>query len=94
MKNIVKLFSIVIVASLTTIGTAKAELFVGDPVRKATVMSRKAAECVPASGSSQLSVNNVRAYIETSGSMWFQSSKAQYFIPKSGNASSMFAAAL
>lgn len=94
MKNIVKLFSIIVAASFMTMGTAKAELFVGDPVRKATVMNRKAAECVPASGSSQLSVNNVRAYIETSGSMWFQSSKAQYFIPKSGNAASMFAAAL
>ncbi len=93
MKNIVKVFSIVMATSLLGMSIASAELYVGDPVHKASV-GRKAAECVPASGSSQLSVNNVRAYIETSGSMWFNSSKAQYFIPASGNAASMFAAAL
>ncbi len=93
MKNIVRIFSIVVAATFL-INVASAEVYVGDPVRKNTKNTRKAAGCVPASGSSQLEVNNVRAYIETSGSMWFNSSKAQYFIPKSGNASSMFAAAL
>ena len=62
MKNIVKVFSIVMATSLLGMSIASAELYVGDPVHKASV-GRKAAECVPASGSSQLSVNNVRAYV-------------------------------
>ena len=41
----------------------------------------------------ELNVSNVRAYIETSGSMWFKE-VARYVVPKSGAASSMFAAAL
>jgi hypothetical protein len=76
-----------------TVTPVFAKIYVGDPANKSTA-ARKAADCVPASGSSQLMVNNVRAYIETSGSMWFRSSKAEYFIPKEGQAASMFAAAL
>ncbi len=54
---------------------------------------QKAATCLPANSSSELNINNVRAYIETSGSMWFKE-VPRYVIPKSGQASSMFAAAL
>lgn len=92
MKNIIRLIGLVLLITAFTVGVANAEKYVGDPVKK-TQPTQKAAECVPATGSSQLNVNNVRAYIETSGSMWFRTN-AQYFIPKEGQASSMFAAAL
>lgn len=93
MKNITKIVSIALVA-MFTFSLAKAEKFVGDPVRKATAkVTQKAATCLPASSSSELNINNVRAYIETSGSMWFKEI-AKYVVPKSGDASSMFASAL
>lgn len=92
MKNIVRIsICIVIVLSITL--SSFAERYKGDSERKSNI-AQKVAGCVPASGSSYLEVNNVRAYIETSGSMWFASSVAQYTIPKEGGASSMFAAAL
>ena len=93
MKNILRILSLLVLVSFLGMMTLHAELYVGDPVKKATA-SRKAADCMPASGSSQLNVNNVRAYIETAGSMWFNNSKAQYFVPSGQLASSMFAAAL
>jgi hypothetical protein len=93
MRNIIKIVSFICIVAGMTVMSTFAEIYVGDPARKATP-ARKAADCVPASGSSQLTVNNVRAYIETSGSMWFRQSRAEYFIPKEGQASSMFAAAL
>ena len=91
MRNINRIVSLAL-AAMFTISLANAEKFVGDPVRKATV-TQKAATCLPASSSSELNINNVRAYIETSGSMWFKE-VAKYVVPKTGNASSMFAAAL
>lgn len=91
MKNISRIVSIALIA-MFTFSLANAEKFVGDPVRKKTV-PQKAATCLPASSSSELNINNVRAYIETSGSMWFKEI-AKYVVPKSGNASSMFASAL
>lgn len=91
MKNISKIVTVALVA-MFTFSLANAEKFVGDPVRKAKV-TQKAGTCLPASSSSELNINNVRAYIETSGSMWFKEIP-KYVVPKSGNASSMFAAAL
>ncbi len=93
MKNIIKIISFICFTVVMTITSVFAEVYVGDPVKRKAHAS-KAADCVSAEGSSQLTVNNVRAYIETSGSMWFRQSLAQYFIPKEGQASSMFAAAL
>ncbi len=93
MKKIQRIVAVAFIA-VFTVSLAHAERFVGDPVRKATAkVSQKAATCLPASSSSELNINNVRAYIETSGSMWFKEI-AKYVVPKSGNASSMFAAAL
>ena len=83
-----------IIALIVIIPVTKAERFKGDPIRKVTSeATQKAAACLPATSSSELNVNNVRAYIETSGSMWFKE-VARYVVPKSGAASSMFAAAL
>ena len=93
MKNIKSIVAIAFIAAFT-VSLAKAERFVGDPVRKSNAkVAQKAATCLPASSSSELNINNVRAYIETSGSMWFKEI-AKYVVPKSGDASSMFASAL
>ena len=94
MKNIIQSISLVFLMTALTIGAAHAEMSKGDAVGGARKPQKGAADCVPATGSSQLNVNNVRAYITTAGSMWFNNSVAQYFIPKEGEASSMFAAAL
>ncbi|MBP7102871.1 MAG: hypothetical protein KBA86_06430 [Bacteroidales bacterium] len=95
MKNIrIHAKLLYIIALIVIIPITKAEQFKGDPIRKANAVSaQKAATCLPATSSSELNVNNVRAYIETSGSMWFKEI-ARYVVPKSGSASSMFAAAL
>ncbi|NLJ81951.1 MAG: hypothetical protein GX330_02340 [Bacteroidales bacterium] len=82
-----------IIALILIVSTTNAERFKGDPIRKENAAMQKAAACLPATSSSELNVNNVRAYIETSGSMWFKEI-ARYVVPKSGSASSMFAAAL
>lgn len=86
----------VLASLLIVFPLVKAERFIGDPVKKTntnTTVMQKAATCLPANSSSELNINNVRAYIETSGSMWFKE-VARYVVPKSGQASSMFAAAL
>jgi len=93
MRNIFRLISLGFVMTVLTAGIANAELYRYETAVKNS-KTQKAAECVPATGSSQLNVNNVRAYITTAGSMWFNNSTAQYFVPKEGKASSMFAAAL
>ena len=53
----------------------------------------KAAACLPATNSNELTINNVRAYLETNGTMWFKEI-ARYEIPKGSGKTSMFAAAL
>ena len=94
MRDIIRIISLISIMVVMSITTMFAEVFVGDPaVKKNKDQKANVADCVPAAGSSYLSVNNVRAYIETSGSMWFRR-VAEYFVPKEGQASSMFAAAL
>ena len=93
MKNIIQSISLVFLITILSIGAANAERY-SEEVAKSQKKPQKAAGCVSATSSSQLNVNNVRAYITTAGSMWFRIGAAQYFIPKEGQASSMFAAAL
>ncbi|MDD2687058.1 MAG: hypothetical protein PHI54_01210 [Bacteroidales bacterium] len=95
MKNINRNAKVMFVLAslLVVFPLVKAERFKGDPIRKTNAPTQKAATCLPATSSSELNINNVRAYIETSGSMWFKEI-ARYVVPKSGQASSMFAAAL
>lgn len=50
--------------------------------------------CRRGQGSAELSINNVRARINTSGNMWYDGSTARYFVPKDGNSTAMFCAAL
>ena len=56
----------------------------------------RAAACAPATGLRNLEWNNVKALIETGGSMWQDraNSRAAYIVPKEGNVSSIYAGAL
>ena len=58
--------------------------------------STRAAACAPATALRELEFNNVRALIETGGSMWQNrsTSRAAYEIPKDGGVSSLYAGAL
>lgn len=57
--------------------------------------STKAEACLPASASTDLDLNNVRARINTGGDMWWDlQGNAEYFIPKNTRKSSMFSASL
>lgn len=56
-------------------------------------VQKESATCLPATNSNQLTINNVRAYIETNGTMWFKEI-AQYEVPRGSGKTSMFAAAL
>ncbi|MBR1792670.1 MAG: hypothetical protein IJ764_03430 [Bacteroidales bacterium] len=58
------------------------------------VVKTKAAVCKRAQSTAELSVNNVRALINGYGNMWFDGSVAQYHIPKGGNTSPLYCAAL
>lgn len=55
--------------------------------------TKESATCLPATNSNQLTINNVRAYVETNGTMWFKEI-AQYEVPRGSGKTSMFAAAL
>jgi hypothetical protein len=50
--------------------------------------------CRRAQGSAELSINNVRARINTGGNMWYDGSNARYYVPKNGTSTAMFCAAL
>jgi len=56
-------------------------------------VQKESATCLPATNSNQLTINNVRAYIETNGTMWFKEI-AQYEVPRGSGKTPMFAAAL
>jgi len=91
MKNISKIL-VLVAALLVTSGSLHAEKFRGgSAVPK--VQSRGASTCLPATNSNELTVNNVRAYLETNGTMWFEEI-AQYEVPYGSGKTSMFAAAL
>ncbi len=71
-----------------------AENYVGDKSKSSSVKQTKAALCKPATGSTDLDLNNVRARINTGGDMWWDFTKAQYEIPKGSRKTSSFACAL
>ncbi|MFT4879030.1 MAG: hypothetical protein ACJAU0_000238 [Flavobacteriales bacterium] len=60
------------------------------------VSSTRAAACAPATALREMEFNNVRALIETGGSMWQNrsTSRAAYEVPKDGGVSSLYAGAL
>src|SRR6056297_3352455 len=53
------------------------------------------AGCLPPNASRYLQFNNVKAMIHNGGDMWWDlASSAQYFVPKSGNVSALFAGSI
>lgn len=91
MKNISKI--LVFAAVLICFGTLRAEKFKGVVAVPRAATTRAASTCLPATNSNELTINNVRAYIETNGTMWFHEI-AQYEVPYGSGKTSMFAAAL
>ena len=92
MKNTIKSLILIALVLLSAIGTVQAERWVGDPKKKAQAKA-SSAKCLSATNSNELTINNVRAYIETNGTMW-NKEIAEYEVPKGSGKSSMFAAAL
>lgn len=75
-----------LVALLVAVGTAK-ENIPGQPkVQLSGKTFRTAASCLPASSSSELNINNVRALLHNGGDMWWDLvSQAKYEVPKVSN---------
>ena len=91
MKNISKIL-VLVAALLMASGSLHAEKYRGGSAVP-RVQTRAASTCLPAANSNELIVNNVRAYLETNGTMWFEEI-AQYEVPYGSGKTSMFAAAL
>lgn len=90
MNNKNKILVLITLLVLLVSNSLYAKKYVGTiqaPVQK------ESATCLPATNSNQLTINNVRAYIETNGTMWFKEI-AQYEVPRGSQKTSMFAAAL
>lgn len=74
-----------------------AEEYVGNSTKSGSTIKSNAAGCSAASGFRFLDINNVRARINTGGDMWWDlpgGIGAQYYIPKSGTATSLFSGSL
>lgn len=64
-------------------------------LKSSTASGNKAAGCVPATGKMDLSLNNVKARINTGGDMWWDlQGNALYEVPKGSGKMSMFSASL
>lgn len=61
---------------------------------KKSAVQSKAAVCKRAQSTSELNVNNVRALINAYGNMWYDGSIAKYYLPKDGNSTPLYCAAL
>ncbi|MBO7276774.1 MAG: hypothetical protein J6U84_02310 [Bacteroidales bacterium] len=92
MKHISSKISLLLMCFMLVGTSAYAEAYkyaVKKPAKKAELE-----RCRRGQGSAELSINNVRARINTSGNMWYDGSTARYFVPKDGNSTAMFCAAL
>jgi len=95
MINLYRFLSLLLIGLLLT-GVSFSREFVGATKHTSTIKST-AAGCSAASGFRFLDINNVRARINTGGDMWWDlpgGIGAQYYIPKSGTATSMFSGSL
>lgn len=94
MKNIFKIVFLAFV-SMLIVNVSFAEKYLGEINKpKPTIKQTKAEPCKPATGSTDLDINNVRARINTGGDMWWDFTQAKYEIPRGSRKTSMFAAAL
>jgi hypothetical protein len=94
-QNIYRFLSVLLIGLLLT-GVTFSREFVGSQKSTSTIKST-AAGCSAASGFRFLDINNVRTRINTGGDMWWDlpgGIGAQYYIPKSGTATSMFSGSL
>ncbi len=91
MKNIGKFLCLTLLMVCMVFSSLHAEKVKG--VRRPSTPKAESATCLPASSSNELTVNNVRAYIETGGTMWFKE-LAEYEVPAGSGKTSMFCAAL
>ncbi len=96
MKKLIQIL-FVITTVLYLSNNSFAERFVGAKTKTKSVRA-VASLCKPATGSTDLNLNNVRARINTGGDMWWDlaggNGKAQYEIPKGSRKTSSFACAL
>jgi len=86
-KFLIVLALIFMVATLQV----QAEKYKGPIVK--TNSPKSNADCLPPGKSTELSLNLVRAYLKTDGTMWFREI-AEYEVPKGSGKTSMFSAAL
>ncbi len=91
MKKISKLLVLAVLLVALATNSLYAEVWIGD--KGAKTNQKASATCLPATNSNELTVNNVRAYLETNGTMWFKEI-AEYEVPKNSGKTSMFCAAL
>jgi hypothetical protein len=95
MRNIYRFLSVLLIGLLLT-GVTFSREFVGSQKNAGTIKST-AAGCSAASGFRFLDINNIRCRINTGGDMWWDlpgGIGSQYYIPKSGTATSMFSGSL
>ena len=96
MKNIsIKLLYVSLLLGFCS-ATASAEVCHECKKTNAQIVSArtKAAVCKRAQSTAELNINNVRALINGYGNMWYDGSVARYHIPKNGNTSPLYCAAL
>jgi hypothetical protein len=95
MRYIYRFLSVLLLGLLLT-GVTFSREFVGSQKNASTIKST-AAGCSAASGFRFLDINNVRTRINTGGDMWWDlpgGIGGQYYIPKSGTATSLFSGSL
>jgi hypothetical protein len=95
MIHIYRFLSVLLIGLLLT-GVTFSREFVGSQKNTSSIKST-AAGCSAASGFRFLDINNVRVRINTGGDMWWDlpgGIGGQYYIPKSGTATSMFSGSL
>lgn len=91
MKNNGKIFCLMLLLVCMAFSSVHAEKSKG--AQRVSTPKAESATCLPASGSNELTINNVRAYLETGGTMWFKE-LAEYEVPIGSGKTSMFCAAL
>ncbi|MCL2290512.1 MAG: hypothetical protein FWC34_07410 [Bacteroidetes bacterium] len=87
-KFLIVLALIFMVATLQV----QAEKYKG-PIVKTKNSPKSSADCLPPGKNTELSLNLVRAYLKTNGTMWFRE-VAEYEVPRGSGKTSMFSAAL
>ncbi len=90
-------YTFAIILWLTSGHILHAEKYIGSTNNNSGFKSGQgiSAGCVPATGSTELDLNNVRALIQTGGDMWWDlQGTAQYEIPKGSGKTALFAGSI